>query len=138
MTTVAERASRPLHVVSRVVRDPPVRAVGNEVLAPDMVGDVPLRRQWKIVVADLREIALLPLAAVDKGDVVLRKIDERIVLRQVWDDSLGMVLRIKDDICHPRLFPSVKDFAVARLAGGRTDIGRARKDRRFRARPRPR
>src|SRR6516162_994081 len=66
MASVAEWARRTLHVVRRVERRPPVRSVLHEVAAPDAVGDIPLRREYEIVVADPREVTLLPDAPVDQ------------------------------------------------------------------------
>ena len=61
MAAVAQRSGRPLHVVRGIVRHPPIGIGLHEVRPPDLVGDVPLRRQREVVVADLREVALLPL-----------------------------------------------------------------------------
>ena len=46
------------------------------------MSDVPLNRKWKIIVADFLEIALLPDASVDEGDIVLGK-RENYVLQAV-------------------------------------------------------
>ena len=48
---------------------PTSRCRRNHVGAPDVVRDVPLRGEWKVIVAIFLEVALLPLAAVDEGDV---------------------------------------------------------------------
>ena len=65
MAAIAGGAGGPLHVVGRIKRHPPIGAVGNEIGAPDFVDDVPLRGLGIIIVADFREIALLPHAAID-------------------------------------------------------------------------
>src|SRR6266404_6619859 len=80
MATVAERAGRPLSIVRRVKRSPPILAVQNEIFPPNLVGDIPLCRQWKIVIAHLLEVALFPFAPIHEGDVVLRERDERVRL----------------------------------------------------------
>src|SRR5580704_12124999 len=76
MTAVAQRAGRPLEIVGWIKRRPPVGAVADEILLPHLVRDVPLRRLWEIIVADLGEVALLPAAAVDECDIVLGERDE--------------------------------------------------------------
>jgi len=67
---IAERPGWPLHVVAGVERRPPVCTVLDEVRPPELMGDVPLRGKHKIVIANLFEIALLPLAAVGQCDFV--------------------------------------------------------------------
>ena len=76
VAAVAQRAGGPLHVVGRIVSRPPIGAIGDQISAPALIGHVPLRGQRKVVVADLGEVALLPLAAIDEGDGVLREGDE--------------------------------------------------------------
>src|SRR5579863_980665 len=78
MAPVAERAGWSLRIVGRVERHPPIGAVGNEVFAPNLVGDIPLRGQYEVVVSNFLEIALLPLAAIDESDVVLGESDQRV------------------------------------------------------------
>src|ERR1700722_20434340 len=73
VAAVAERTRRSLHVVGRIQRGPPVRAVLDEVAPPDAMGDVPLRRLDEVVVADLGEIPLLPAASVDEGHALPRE-----------------------------------------------------------------
>ena len=70
VAAVAERAGRALHVVVRVKGGPPVRPRGRLVGAPDLMAHVPLGAERIVIVAPLYEVALLPLAAVDQGDVV--------------------------------------------------------------------
>jgi hypothetical protein len=69
VTTIAERTSGTFGVVGWIDGSPPVCALFGEVRAPHLILDIPLRRQREIVGAFLLEIALLPLAAVDEGDV---------------------------------------------------------------------
>ena len=122
MTAVAERAGRPLEIVGRIKRRPPVGAVADEIRLPHLVRDVPLRRQREIIVADLREVALLPAAAVDEGDVVLGEGDERIGLGEIGNDRVGMLARIAHHVRHARFAPARVDLLVAFLARGRADI----------------
>src|ERR1700693_3113520 len=56
MAAVACRAGWPLHVVGRIERGPPVRAVGHEIRTPYLIRDVPLRGLRKIVVPHLGEV----------------------------------------------------------------------------------
>src|SRR5579862_607466 len=67
VAAVAQGAGRALHVVVGVERGPPVSPLRDLIRTPGTVADIPLHRQRKIVVADLREVALLPQAAVDEG-----------------------------------------------------------------------
>src|SRR4029077_2177133 len=92
------------------------------------VRDVPLRWQREIVVALAREIALLPPAAIDEGDIVQRETQFGIGLREVWNDSVRMLARIAYDIGHARLLPPGVDFLVAGLASRGANIMRARGD----------
>jgi len=71
VTAIARGASGTLHVVRRIERFPPVGSLRYKVRTPYLVLDVPLGRLGKIVITDLREIALLPQAAVDKSNLVL-------------------------------------------------------------------
>jgi len=118
MAAVAERAGRPLEIVRRVKRSPPVSVVGDEIALPHLVRDVPLRGLRKIIVADLGEIALLPAAAVDERDIVLRERQRGIRLGHVRNEGVRMLVRITYDIGHARLPPAIIDFPVTGLAGG--------------------
>ena len=83
-----------------IERHPPVGVRLNEIGAPHLVGDIPLRRKRKIVVADLREIALLPLGAVDERDVVQLEGQQRIRLGEIGNHDFRA------------LFGSVTTFAI--------------------------
>src|SRR5690349_14211818 len=87
-----------------------------------MVRDVPLRGFRKIVVADLLEIALLPEAAVDEGNVVLGKGYKRVRPGEVRRNRLRVLARVANDICHWSRLPAIIDVRVARLAFGRSNI----------------
>src|ERR1700722_17935742 len=69
MAAVAERTSGTLHLFRRIMRGPPVSPGFGVIRAPDFVRNIPLRRENEVVVADLREVTLLPLAAVNKGHI---------------------------------------------------------------------
>src|SRR5579872_7436467 len=71
MAAVAKRAGGTLEVITGVVRDPPVGSCLDGIGSPDLMGDIPLNRQSKIIVANFLEIALLSFAPVNEGDIVL-------------------------------------------------------------------
>src|SRR5690242_8225848 len=74
MAAVAQGTSGSMHVVTRIKPCPPIASrSGHDVLAPFMVLHLPLHWQRKIVVADFREIPLLPDAAIDESNLILRK-----------------------------------------------------------------
>src|SRR5271156_3886049 len=66
MTAVAERPRGPLEIVRRIERRPPIGAVGDEIAAPALMGDVPLSGQRKVIIANFFEVPLLPPAAVNQ------------------------------------------------------------------------
>src|SRR6476620_3695066 len=68
---VAGWAGRALHIVWRIKWCPPIGAGRDEVGAPDMIGNVPLRGFGIVVVADLGEVALFPHTAVHQRDLSL-------------------------------------------------------------------
>src|ERR1700681_3596603 len=71
MAAVASRTGGPLHVIGRIYRPPPIPALGrHSIRTPCVIADVPLRRQRKIVVADLCEITLLPKTAVNQCHLI--------------------------------------------------------------------
>jgi hypothetical protein len=119
MTPVAKRTRWPFHVVGGIQRRPPVRSILDEVWPPHLVSNIPLRRQDIIIVADLFEIPLLPLAAVYEGDVFLFKSDQRIRLREVRKDRFRVFFRIYDNIRHPGLLPALINLRMARFARAR-------------------
>src|SRR5580704_3532881 len=71
VATVASGSCWPLHIVRRIEWLPPISAFGHEVRPPYMIGDVPLGGFGKVVVANFREISLLPNASVDERDLLL-------------------------------------------------------------------
>src|SRR5581483_9484404 len=70
------------------------------------------------IVADALKIPLLPFTAVDEGDVVLGEGEERIGLRKIGDERVGMLFGIANDVRHARLFPAIVNRGMAFLAGG--------------------
>ena len=121
MAAVAGGAGGPLEIIGRVQGRPPVRAIGDEVGAPDMIRDVPLRWLRIVIVADLREVTLLPDAAVDKPHIVAREL-LHIIGVQIRNDRFGMLARIAHHIGHGRLLPPSINVGVTGLARPRAHI----------------
>src|SRR5271154_5464581 len=71
MAAVAGRGCRALHVIGGIERLPPVGTLGDKIGPPDFGGDVPLRGFREVVVANFREVTLLPDASVDESDILL-------------------------------------------------------------------
>jgi len=80
-----------------------------------------LRGLGKIVVADFGEVALLPEAAVNEGDLVLGEFENGI-FRGIGEDGIGKFAWIADDIGHGRFLPAGEDLGVAFLAGARAGV----------------
>src|SRR6266513_727438 len=112
-----------LHIVWRIERCPPIRSFGYKVGTPNVVGDIPLRRLRKKVIADFWEITLLPATAVDECYLVLRELGEGIC-GEIGNDGLGMLTRIPDDVGHGRLLPALVDLLVAFFTGQRARVVR--------------
>ena len=89
--------------------------------------DVPLRAERKIIVADFREVALLPDAAVNQRDVFLFELDQRVGFGQIRQNGLGMLLGIAHHVRHGGLLPARVDGGVAGFAGGGADVSWARR-----------
>src|SRR5260370_32838777 len=121
MAPITGGARRPLHVVRRIKRLPPVRSLGHEIGPPNSFGNVPLRGLGKIVASPFRKVALLPNAAVYKRDVLFRELCNGI-RRKIWKYRVGLFARIADDIRHWRLSPLVVDFRMALLARLRAHV----------------
>src|SRR5579863_4821863 len=122
MAAVAQRAGGALHVVGGIVGHPPVRVIRNHIGAPDLVRDVPLRAERKIIVADLGEVALLPEAAVNQRDVFFFEFHQRVGLGEIRDDGVGMLFGIAHYVGHGGLLPARINGSVAGLAGGGADV----------------
>ena len=122
MTPIAKRSGRAFEVVRRIERRPPIGAVLHEVWTPDLVSDIPLRRENKVVVANLLEVPLLPFTAINKCDVVFLEGDERIGFRQVGQNGFRMFSRIAYDVRHASVFPPRVNLGMARSAGKRPDV----------------
>jgi hypothetical protein len=67
MAAVAKRARGALEIITGIQRDPPVGSGLDGIGSPNLMSDVPLHGQRKIVVADFLKIALLPFASVTKA-----------------------------------------------------------------------
>src|SRR5580698_5414544 len=116
VTAIAGRASGPLHVVRRIESCPPVGSfVWHVILQPFLGSDVPLYRQRVVVVANLREVSLLPLAAVDKSHVFNGESCD-VVRAEIGDDRIRMLSWVANDIGHWSLPPTLIDRRVALLA----------------------
>lgn len=66
VATVAQRTRGALHIVGGIDSGPPVRTRRRLIGSPHLMRDVPLCWKRKIVIAALREIALLPFAAISE------------------------------------------------------------------------
>src|SRR5258708_34737227 len=69
VASIAGRARGPLHIIRRIKRLPPVRPLSHKIWPPELMGNIPLRRLGKIIVASFREVTLLPKAAVNQCNV---------------------------------------------------------------------
>ncbi len=96
-----------VHRVTAIARL--TRCAVRRVRAPDARRDVPRRRQRNVVIAVLREVALLPFAAVDERDLILRKRQQRVGLGEIRNERVGMTLRIAYNVRHPRHLPPLVD-----------------------------
>src|ERR1700731_325205 len=115
VTTVTCWAGRSLHIFGWIVRRPPICArVWNVVLHPLLVAYVPLHRERIVVVSNLREVPLLPEAAVHESHLIGREFSDVVGL-QVWDDRVRMLVRVADYVRHGRFLPSTVDRAMAAL-----------------------
>jgi len=104
-----------------VVGRPPVGAVRYVVGQPLAMLDVPLRGERIVIAATFFEVALLPAAAVDEGDLVESEGADRVRVREVAEHGVGMHLRIANDVGHAGLAPAVVRRFMAGFAGSRAD-----------------
>lgn len=123
MATVAQRARRALEIVGRIQKRPPVRSVFYEIGPPDLVRDIPLRWQDKVVIANFLEISLLPSASIHERDFVPGERNQRIVLRKVRQNSVGMLFGVADDVRHTSRRPAVINLFMTSPATERPDEG---------------
>ena len=70
VAAIAGRAGRAIEISWTVIGSPPVRACFDVIRKPLLFGNVPLRRQGKVIVAPPGKIPLLVAAPVNEGDVV--------------------------------------------------------------------
>src|ERR1700688_2092615 len=74
VAAIARSACRTLHVVRWIVGSPPVcSSVWHVIGSPCFIAYVPLNRKRIVVVSHFGKVALLPLAAIDKCNLFLRK-----------------------------------------------------------------
>ena len=128
---LARQGHQPLHLIRGIVFDPPVGSRLDEVTPPGLVPHVPLSGEDVVVVATPGEIALLPLAAVGEGDVLLAEGHQRVRRREVADDRVRVLRGITDDVGHQRALPPVVDVLMARRALLRSDEALLRAGGRF-------
>ena len=117
VAAVAQGAGRSLHVALAVVGNPPVGSLLDVVGQPALFVDVPLCGKHEVVLADFGEVTLLIAAAVDEGDLFQVKGDERIGVREVAEDCVGVLEGIAHDVGHAGLFPAGVLGCMAALAG---------------------
>src|SRR5271156_1049112 len=122
MAAITGWACRSLRVVRRIEGCPPVGAcIRDVILEPLLVVDVPLSGQRIVVIAYLREVALLPDAAVNQGHLLLCELRD-VVRAQVRDDRVRMFSWIAHYIRHRRLLPMFVDVRMAFLARLRAGV----------------
>src|ERR1700722_6386283 len=124
MAAITGWACRSLHVVRRIEGCPPVGArIRDVILEPLLVVDVPLHGQRIVVVAYLREVALLPDTAVDESHLLLCELRD-VVRVEIGDDRIRMLSRIAHYIRHRRLLPVLVDVSMTLLARLRASVVR--------------
>ncbi len=117
VAAIAGGAGGALHVVWWIERLPPIRAFGDEIRTPHFMGDVPLSGLGKIVVADFREVTLLPETPIDERDLIPRELGN-FIGREVRDDGVRKFARIANNVGHGRFVPVFINLRVTFLAGG--------------------
>ena len=122
VTAVARRSCWAFEIIRRIERGPPVRSVFHEIRSPDLVCDIPLRRFREIVIPYFLEVALLPFAPVDKGNVIFGEVYERIRFREVGQNCFGMLFGIDNHVGHACFFPALIDLRMTGPAGRGADI----------------
>lgn len=121
MAAIAGWACGPLHVVRRIKGLPPVSSLCNEIEAPLVYRDIPLSGLWVVVVANLREVALLPQGTVNQRDLIFGEFRD-CVGGQIGNDSVWEFVGVANDIGHGRFLPVLICLRVALLAGLRSGI----------------
>src|ERR1700683_4360548 len=100
VAAVAGRSGWTLHVVGWIERSPPVCSrVWYVIGSPCFIADVPLSGKWIVVISYFGKVALLPLAAIDKCDLVLSKPCDGIGT-EIREDGFRGVSRVADYIHH--------------------------------------
>src|SRR5258706_12222291 len=108
-------------MVWRIKCGRPVGAIGDEIRPPTAVDDIPLSRFRKIVVSPFREVALLPNAAVNEGDLVPSESGNGVG-GKIWDDGIRKFARIANNIGHSRFLPTFVELGAAIPAGRLADV----------------
>src|ERR1700733_12465071 len=83
---------------------------------PCFIANVPLSRKWIVVISYFGKVALLPLAAVDKCNLVLGKPCDGICA-EIRDDCVWVLSRVTYYIRHRCFLPTAIDVLVAFLTG---------------------
>lgn len=115
MAAIASGPCRPLQVVGRVKRRPPVRPRANEILTPFVIRDLPLSRQREVVISNFCKISLLPKTAVNERDLAQSEFGDS-VRSETGYQSFGMFSRITNDVGHRSFLPPVVNIGMALLA----------------------
>lgn len=121
MAAVAERAGGAAGVFRRIVRHPPIGVFSDVVFAPLFVFDFPLCAERVVIIADFREVALFPKAAVNEGDLPLSKRRDRVG-GGIGEEGVRVFAGIANDVGHGRVFPAVVKLGVALSTGGGADV----------------
>src|ERR1700722_8362015 len=121
VASIAGRPGGAIKVCWPVERNPPISARLDMIRKPFAFLHVPLRLQGVIVVATLREIALLEPTPVDKGDLIQVEGAYWVSVRAVGEHCLGVHLGVLDDVCHTGFLPPVIGILMAPLATRRAD-----------------
>lgn len=89
------------------------------------MSDVPLDWKNEIIVPYFLEVALLPLAAVNKRNLILSKVRQWIGFREIRQNRAGVLFRVDHDVCHSGLLPSLIDLRMTPLTSlGAHIVGR--------------
>ena len=113
VAAIAGWSSRPVGIAWTVIGRPPIGSGLDMVREPPLLRDVPLCRQREVVVATLHEVALLVAAAIDECDVVETKGADGIGTHKITKNSIGMFLRVANNIGHAGLHPAVELLRMA-------------------------
>src|SRR5580704_13608698 len=117
VAAVARGACGALHIASWIERGPPISSsVWHMIGTPGLIPHVPLGWKRIVVISHFGEVALLPLASIDKGNLVPGKRCNSIGA-EIRDDCIRVLTWIAHDISHRCLFPTLIDVLMACLTG---------------------